>query len=65
MESGFVKISFPSNTNTTSLILSPLTQCSFLSCPSCDVHLVGFLGDAGGYGGSWGCFVGFSKRTDR
>lgn len=65
MESGFVKIHFPSNKNTTSLILSPLTQCFFLLCSSCDVYLAGFLGDAGGLGGSWGHFVGFSKITNR
>lgn len=42
-ESGFVKIHFPSNTNTILLILSPLTQCSFLLCLSCEVYLAGVL----------------------
>lgn len=63
-ESGFAKIHFPSKTNTSLLILSPLAQCSFLLCSS-DVYLAGFLGDAGGFGVSWGYFIDCSKRTNR
>lgn len=49
-ESGFVNIHFSSNTNTnTSLILSPLAQCSLLVMSTCQVFWVmlvvlGFLG---------------------
>lgn len=64
MESGFVNIYFPSNTNTILLILSPLTQCSFLLCFSCDVYLarvflqVLLFFCSGGFGDFLGCFVG-------
>jgi len=66
MDSGFVRIHFPPNTNTILLIPSPLTQCSFLLCFSCYVHLARgrFVGWGFFCGGRFGvfCWVFFKEN---